>query len=165
MWWAVSFDFHLEAVAILFAVLLARDLANGRRRAWAWVAPLLACGDVAGTYLAGLGLGGVLAGRRSRLRGAVMALPGRGRHAAHHARPREQRLGGGLQAYAHLTAAGHVSGPLSLAALAKGSLAIRSRYCARCGSKRVDVLANLAPAGLVGLAFPRSSPSARGAAR
>ena len=39
-------------VAMPFAVLLARDLCNGRRRAWAWVLPLLACGDVAATYLA-----------------------------------------------------------------------------------------------------------------
>ena len=33
-WWAVSYDFHIQMVAILFAALLARDLANGRRRAW-----------------------------------------------------------------------------------------------------------------------------------
>src|SRR5205807_3980179 len=44
-WWAVSFDFHAECLAVLFAALVARDLANGRRRAWAWAVALLACGD------------------------------------------------------------------------------------------------------------------------
>ena len=34
--WAVSFDFHMEPLAMPFVVLLARDLINGRRRAWIW---------------------------------------------------------------------------------------------------------------------------------
>jgi hypothetical protein len=78
IWWSVSFDYHAETLAILFAVLLARDLAHGRRRAWVWMLPLVACGDVAGTYLAGLGLGSVLVGRRSRGPGAGLAWIGVG---------------------------------------------------------------------------------------
>src|SRR5215467_4486232 len=35
-WWAISFDFHSESLAVLFTVLLGRDLWNGRRRAWLW---------------------------------------------------------------------------------------------------------------------------------
>ena len=56
-WWSVSFDFHVECLAVLFIALLAWDLANGRRRAWLWLPLLVACGDVAGTYIFGLGLG------------------------------------------------------------------------------------------------------------
>ena len=37
-----------------------------------WVVLCLACGDIAGTYLAAVGLGGVLAGREYRRRGAVL---------------------------------------------------------------------------------------------
>ena len=41
IWWSLSFDFHMETVALPFAVLLARDLADRRRRMWWWVAPIL----------------------------------------------------------------------------------------------------------------------------
>ncbi|HXP20135.1 MAG TPA: DUF2079 domain-containing protein, partial [Streptosporangiaceae bacterium] len=140
IWWAISFDFHFEAVSILFAVLLARDLTSGRRRAWVWVAPLLACGDVAGTYLAGLGLGGVLAGRRSRLPGAIMACLGVAATMLITLVHGNRGSGGGLHAYAYLTAAGHVSGPISLAALAKGVLAHPLKVIRTLWLKRVDVL-------------------------
>ena len=56
--WGISFDFHFETIGIPFAALLAWDVANRRRRAWVWVLPLLACGDVTGTYLAGSARGG-----------------------------------------------------------------------------------------------------------
>ena len=72
-WWAVSFDFHAECLAVLFAALLAWDLANGRRRAWAWALLLLACGDVAATYMFGIGLGFLITRKDARIRGAVVA--------------------------------------------------------------------------------------------
>ena len=75
-WWAVSFDFHAESLAVLFTILLARDLAAHRRRAWFWLAGVLLCGDVAGTYVAGLGLGLLIGDRRSRLRGALITVLG-----------------------------------------------------------------------------------------
>jgi Predicted membrane protein (DUF2079) len=148
IWWAVSFDYHAETLAILFAVLLARDLAGRRHRAWAWVVPLLACGDVAGTYLAGIGLGGMLAGRRTRRPGAVMACLGVAATLiitlAHANR------GSALNQYDYL-ATGVTGSSLSLAALAKGILAHPLGAVRALWGKRVDVLANLAPAGLVGL--------------
>ena len=42
-WWAVSFDFHAESLAVLFTTLLAWDLAAHRRRAWVWLAAVLLC--------------------------------------------------------------------------------------------------------------------------
>ena len=55
-----------------FAVLLARDLADGRRRLWWWVVPVLACGGPAAVYVLGIGAGGILAARRYWRRGAVL---------------------------------------------------------------------------------------------
>ncbi len=151
IWWAISFDFHFEAIAVLFAALLARDLANGRRRAWAWVVPLIACGDVAGTYLAGLGMGGMLAGRAMRRRGAVMACLGIVTTLVITLVHGNRGSGGGLHAYAYLAAARPLGAPLSLAALAKGIAAHPLGVLRTLWTKRIDILANLAPAGLVGL--------------
>ena len=41
-----------------------------------WVGLCLACGDIAGTYLAAVGIGGILAGRASRRRGAALLAVG-----------------------------------------------------------------------------------------
>ena len=71
VYWAATFDFHLEAVATLFLLLAARDLWTGRRRRaiW-WIVGVLLCGNVAATYLAGLGIGLVIARRDLRWTGA-----------------------------------------------------------------------------------------------
>jgi hypothetical protein len=72
VYWTASFDFHLQPIAILFLVLCARDLWNGRRRAWWWAAAVLACGDVAASYLIGLGIAAVLSGRPTRRHGLYL---------------------------------------------------------------------------------------------
>ena len=69
VYWTASFDFHLQPIAILLVVLCARDVWNGRRRAWWFAAAVLACGDVAASYLVGLGIAAVLSGRPHRLIG------------------------------------------------------------------------------------------------
>jgi uncharacterized membrane protein len=148
-WWAVSFDFHIEVVAILFAALLARDLANGRRRAWVWVAPLLACGDVAATYLAGIGLGGLLAGRSRRVTAANMACLGV--LAILVITLVNGNRGSGLQAYSYLTGARSHASSFSLGALVAGIVTHPLLVLRTLWAKRVDILANLAPAGLLGL--------------
>ena len=157
LWWAVSFDFHMEPVATLIAVLLARDLWNGRRRAWVWLVPLLACGDVADTYLAGVGLGGVLLSRRTRVPGAVMACLGVGATlliALVHANLGSAR---GLQAYSYL-AAGPQDTQLSLGALAKGIASHPLGVLRVVWAKRLELWANLAPSGLAGLGDPLILP-------
>ncbi len=74
LWWSISFDFHMESVALPFAVLLARDLASGRRRMWWWVAPVLSCGGPSAVYVLGIGVGGILANRRCWRPGAALAV-------------------------------------------------------------------------------------------
>jgi hypothetical protein len=149
-WWAVSFDFHAECLAVLFIVLLARDLSRGRRRAWVWVLPLLACGDVAGTYVFGLGLGLLIARRGARVRGALLAGLGIGGVLFISAIHGNLGSGHGLQAYDYLAAPGY-TGSLSLFGLMRGLAAHPVAVLAKLWSKRLDLWANLASSGLIGL--------------
>lgn len=156
--WAVSFDAHSEAYAILFVVLLARDFASGRRRAWIWVPLLLMCGDVTGTYLAGIGLGGVLACRWTRRAGAIMACLGAAFTLTITLLHANVGSGQGLQVYGYLAGAGQHHPPLGLPALVKGIATHPLNVLRTLWEKRVDVVANLTPSGLIGLASPLIFP-------
>jgi len=73
----IAFDFHFEPIAALFCVLVGYELWAGRiRRLWLWVPLALVSHVLAGTYLVGIGLSGMLAGRRTRRPGAVVAAVG-----------------------------------------------------------------------------------------
>ena len=147
-WWSVSFDFHAECLAVLFIALLAWDLANGRRRAWLWIPLLAACGDVAGTYIFGLGLGLAIAVRGQRIRGAVVA--GLGIFAVLGISAIHGNLGSGhgLQSYDYLAAPGY-SGSLTLTQLLTGLATHPAAVLAKMWSKRVDIWANLGASGLL----------------
>jgi hypothetical protein len=151
-WWSVSFDFHAECVAVLFLALLARGLMTGRRRALLWIVPLVACGDVAGTYLFGLGLGLLIGCRGARLRGAALAATGVAAVLLVSALGGNAGSGHGFQAYAYLAAPGR-HGPLSLPALLAGLAAHPGAVAAQLWAKRVNLWANLGSSGLLGLAF------------
>lgn len=153
-WRSASFDFHAETVAIAFLLLLARDLANGRRRAWAWAAALLACGDVSATYLIGIGLSAVLAGRRSRLPGAVMM--GLGAAFMGIAKITDGDLSSPLWAYSYLQT--NPNAPFSFGALAKGAAAHPGRVISVLWSKRWLTWQNLGASGPLGLGFVWALP-------
>jgi hypothetical protein len=155
-WWSASFDFHTESVAVAFLLLLARDLANGRRRAWAWAAALLACGDVSATYLIGIGLSGVLAGRRSRWPGAVMM--GLGGVFLQITKITNGDLSSPLWAYSYLQA--NPAAPFSFGALAKGVAAHPARAAGALWSKRWLTWQNLAASGPLGRGFVWALPVA-----
>ncbi|HEY7947875.1 MAG TPA: DUF2079 domain-containing protein [Acidimicrobiales bacterium] len=73
----VAFDFHFEAFAALFVLLVGYDLWAGRnRRLWYWVPLALISSALAGVYLVGVGISGVLAGPGTRRRGAVIGAVG-----------------------------------------------------------------------------------------
>jgi uncharacterized membrane protein (DUF485 family) len=77
VWWSDSFDFHLEAVATFFLLMAARDLWFGHwRRSVIWVIAVLLCGNVAATWLVGLGVGLFLARRNLRWPGVVLVAVG-----------------------------------------------------------------------------------------
>lgn len=77
-YWTASFDFHFQPLAALFLALCARDVWNGRRRAWWWAVAVLVCGDVAASYLMGLGIAAVLSGRPTRRTGWLLLAAGFG---------------------------------------------------------------------------------------
>ena len=152
-WWTLSWDFHTETTAMPFAALLAWDLCNDRHRAWVWVIPLLASGDVAATYIAAIGLGAVLAGKRWRLRGAVLTCLGVGATVLITLVHGNLGSGGGLQAYAYLASTGHATPQLGLGAMAKGIVLHPGAAAQQLWAKRPDIWANLAPGGLLGVGY------------
>jgi hypothetical protein len=156
-WWSVSFDFHAESLAVLFAVLFARDLVTGRRRAWAWAVPLLACGDVAATYVFGLGLGAAIISRTptARARGAVAACLGAAALAL--ITVIHGNKGSPLQAYDYLADPGYF-GVLSLPGLIGGLATHPVAVLGRLWAQRLDLWANLGSSGLVGVASPMLLP-------
>jgi hypothetical protein len=157
-WWALSWDYHSEPSGILFALLLARDLSNNRRRAWAWLIPLLACGDVSTTYVVAIGIGALLAGRRWRAQGAALVVIGisvLGFITLIHG---NLGSGGDLQIYGYLTSANGTHGTLSTGALVKGVVSHPLNALNALWSKRVNIWANISPSGLPGFAFPWMLP-------
>ena len=152
-WWTLSWDFHSETTAIPFTVLLARDLCNDRRRAWVWIFPLLISGDVAATYVAALGLGALLAGRRWRVRGIILAAIGVGTTLLITLVHGNLGSGQGLQAYGYLAGVGRHHGHLGLGSLVKGIVLHPGGVVAELWSKHRDIWATVAPSGLLGFGF------------
>jgi uncharacterized membrane protein len=157
IWWSIAFDFHTESLAAPFAVLLARDLVDQRKRAWLWIAPLLTCGDVAATYVFGLGAGTAIAGRGSRRVGLGVAAIGLATTGVISLVHGNLGSANGLLAYAYLATTGPVAS-LTLPALVKGIIAHPQRAIAAIWSKRVNLWANIAPAGIVGLGYTSLLP-------
>jgi Predicted membrane protein (DUF2079) len=75
-YWAASYDYHSEPLATFFALLAGRDLWAGRRRGWVWVVLVLLCGNVATSYVAGLGVAAIVSGRRRWRTGLVLLVVG-----------------------------------------------------------------------------------------
>jgi len=161
LWWSISFDFHMESVALPFAVLLARDLASGRRRMWWWVAPVLAAGGPEAVYVLGIGAGGILSGRRYWRRGVLLVVISVAYSAfivvigADHGAPLARHYGYlalGLSAsYARSRLANGTA--LTTGQMARGVLMHPLRILEALWLKRVDVNAALLPGGAIGLLF------------
>lgn len=151
-WWSISFDFHMEVVALPFALLAAYDLAHERRRMWLWVLVTLLCGDAETTWVVGLGVGALVAGRRWRGKGVVLIVLGVGwvllSTSIHGDR------GGSL-----IGAYGYLVGPVvstepSLSTLVLHVVTHPGEVLTELWRHHVDTLANLAPGGLIGIANP-----------
>jgi uncharacterized membrane protein len=159
-WWAISFDFHSESLAVLFTALLARDLWNGRyRRAWLWIGCVLICGDVAGTYVAGLGLGLLLGKKGARRRG--LALAGVGVAAVLFITLIHGNAGSshGLQAYSYLADGGpKPKVHMGLLTMVTGILRHPATVAQSLWRKNVDMWANFGASGFVGIGFLPLTP-------
>lgn len=158
VWWTVSFDVHEEVFVIVFAVLLMRDVASGRRRAWLWAVLVMAGGAPSTTYVVGIGIGGAIAARRIRSLGtllAIAALAYSGFIVAIHG-----DVGFPLALhYGQLVTNGdRVPVGLSIGALLAGIVAHPQNVLEALYRKSSDIVANLAPAGLLGIAAPMLMP-------
>ncbi len=151
-WWSISFDYHIQVVAVLFAMLAAYDLAHERHRVWLWVVLTILCGNVAATWVAGLGLAALLAGRRWRLQGiALFAL---GSTWVVLVTVIHADTGGSV-----ITVYGYLAGPglgvtPDLMSLVSGIAAHPTGVFAALWRHRLDIWANLAAGGLIGIASP-----------
>ena len=136
----VSFDVHQEPLALFFAVFLAWDLSQGKRRAWVWVVPTMLGGAPTTSYVIAIGIGGLLTGGQTRRTGAAIAATGiayslflglvHGNHTA--------------AAFMHRDIAEAVGHPFGIAAA--------------LWDERINIIANLAPGGLVGIGAPLILP-------
>ncbi len=73
IYWAASFDFHVEPVIMPFVVLAGRAFWNDSpRKGYFWAGIALLGGNVAATFLAGLGVTQILHGRRYLKSGIIL---------------------------------------------------------------------------------------------
>lgn len=146
----VAFDFHVEVFGTLFILLAARELQRGRiRRSMVWIAATVACGFVAATYVGGLALSALVAGRgRQRLAGAGLLVAGV-------AGVIVLTSAGGAAAvvsfYSYLVP--HAGTHLSFAGLVSGIAAHPTMTLRTLWANRIDMVAILAPVGMLGLAW------------
>ena len=151
---SIAFDFHYQSVgAACFALLACREMMGGStRRLVLWSALCLACGDIAGTYLAAVGAGGMLAGHGQRRRGLALFCIGLswvgltvlvgGNHGS--------KFSGHYGYLAGLPA----GASLGLAGFLEAVVTHPDRGLAHLWAQRVDLWAYVASAGLIGLFTP-----------
>ena len=148
-------DFHFWPIATLFLVLTAHDLWSGRTgRMWIWVAFALACGDVSGVYLLGLGLTGVIASRRTRRPGLALAAAGVGWVLL--ATATGNNMGSHIaDGYAYLSDQGTLpDGVAGIAMLATGAVRHPSRPLGLLADRSETIINYLRAGGLIGVLTP-----------
>jgi len=138
IYWSASWDYHSEAVGAFFAILAARELFRGRARGWLWSGLTLLSGLIPATYLVGIGIS--LAFRRRFLYCLILV----GAVAIWLLVMLKLGAGAGLLGSAKTSIPQSSSNPLiSAVHYELGAFGHLLSY-------RLDIFANLAPAGLIG---------------
>ncbi len=156
--WATSFDFHVQTIATCFAISAAYDLAHARkRRALLWIILCLCCGDVAATFVFGVGLSAVLAGKSTRRDGTLMMAAAFAMVAAITAVG--ANLGSSLSAYVPSSIVGRSaartaqeSGTQTLFTVLRAMATRPQSYLAILWGNALNIYANVSPVGLIGMA-------------
>ncbi len=152
--WAVSFDFHIEPLAVLLAVLAAYDFYHHRSRAWVWVVLVILCGDIGATYVVGLGLSLLLADRRRWRSGALLLSLGVASALVISAVHGD--LGSNLAGYEAILPRvhGHVQRKVELTTLIVAMASRPWRLVALLWDRSISFFATLSPSGVIGIATP-----------
>lgn len=150
----VAFDFHTETLAALFLVLAGRALWAGRFRRLLWWVPLtLVCTAPASLYLVGLGVSGIVAGRRTRVAGLLVGVTGLGWFLLMSALSAVGLSGRAVEGvYAYLT--GPRTAHVGILSVLWGALHHPAAVAALIGHRWLTVLTFLVVMGLVGAASP-----------
>jgi len=150
----IAFDFHTHVLAAFLLVLAGRDLWSGRHwRLWCWV-PFILLSDAPGAlYVVGLGLTGVLAGRRTRVAGASLLAAGAGWFLLLSAVGGDGVGGHGVSAwYGYLVGPHH--GPVGVPDILFGALSHPGLVGHMIGQRWLLVVSFLLVVGLVGVCSP-----------
>ena len=149
--WATSFDVHIEAFIMLFALGAARDLHRGRRTVWIWVVLGLICGVVGATYMGAVGASAALSGRVRLRRGLTILLLGFGTFATLEATHAARTVG--LIAYSSIVS-GKENGvvpKISAGQIVTAGLEHPMRVVDAFWANRANIWANISPGGVLGL--------------
>ena len=149
---AAFFEFHVEALATLFALLALRSMWHDRVGVAAlWCIPLIACGDLGGLYLIGLGVSLLLVNRQRWLWGAGgIAL---GIAWVQLTDVLGVRNNGVLSGYAYLLSGNaSTTAHVTFASFLVAIIAHPDRWLKVLWQRRGLIYENLIPTGLVGLA-------------
>ena len=153
VYWANGWDFHFQALASLFVLLVCRELCFGgpRWRIALWSILTVATGDVSSTYLVGAGLIGLVVAPARRKDAVVVAGCGVLWLAA--LTIIGANRGSGLQSSYGFLAGGKTVSP-SISAIIAGAVEHPSRVLSSLGRNAADVWANVAGGGVAGVFSP-----------
>lgn len=151
VYWTIAFDFHMETISALLILLVARDISKDRLvRAAVWAGLCCLCGSFSAGLVVGIGLGLVATVKRRRLFGAGLAAVGGVWILA--LATAGMRGGNLLTAYGYLARNTNQHPRISSSAqLVVGILEHPLRVIRALWERRWNIVANLAPPGLLGL--------------
>jgi hypothetical protein len=160
-YWSLGYDIHIEMLTAPFIMAATLDFSVGRfRRAWIWVAITLAFGDVSSTWLVGIALSAVIAGlfepgrRRSNFAlAATLSVVGVGWSAG-------MALLGFAKGSTFTSNFGYLTVPIGhplphhigFSRLIRASFRHPIRFVKEIAHHWINLYANAAPYGLVGIA-------------
>ncbi len=151
VWQSISYDFHMELIGTCFLVLAARSLMKGRRAGWLWLLLAAMSGDATAAWIVGLGIGVLIAVPSEWRRAGYIAAIGAG-YILLSVLLHGDMGGNPAILYGYLAGTG-VAAP-TLGIILKHIITHPSLVISTLWSRRIDIYANVAPGGLIGIASP-----------
>lgn len=153
---ALSFDFHWEAFSLFFALVAMRLIWLHRRSAWIWVLVAIVSSNLGATYVIGIGISCLFAGRAWRRDGAILLALGLA--ATIFISQIHADQGSAFNGYAYLLP-GDPSGynrDASVLSVVAGFFEHLPTACSVVWSHRASLAADVTVGGLLGVVWPWS---------